>query len=152
MSSVPTITFHGAAGTVTGSCMELRHGGKTILIDCGLFQGSRTLETLNRDPFAFDVRKIDAVVLTHAHIDHSGLLPRLTAEGYRGPIFATPQTRDLLYYMLPDAGRIQSGEQGAWGDRIHLPTLTAVEGVMKLHPGRHPAGPAGHRRGSPQPL
>lgn len=110
MSSVPTITFHGAAGTVTGSCMELRHGGKTILIDCGLFQGSRTLETLNRDPFAFDVRKIDAVVLTHAHIDHSGLLPRLTAEGYRGPIFATPQTRDLLYYMLPDAGRIQEGD------------------------------------------
>lgn len=110
MSAEPTLTFHGAAGTVTGSCMELRHGDHAILIDCGLFQGSRTLEALNRNPLPFDVRRISAVVLTHAHIDHSGLLPRLAAEGYRGPVFCTPQTRDLLYYMLPDAGRIQEGE------------------------------------------
>ena len=110
MSNEPKITFHGAAGTVTGSCMELHYGGSTVLIDCGLFQGSRTLETLNRDPFSFDVRRIDAVVLTHAHIDHSGLLPKLSAEGYRGPIYCTPQTKDLLYYMLPDAGRIQESE------------------------------------------
>ena len=110
MSEEPQITFHGAAGTVTGSCMELRYGDHTILIDCGLFQGPRTLEALNREPFAFNVRKIDAVVLTHAHIDHSGLLPKLVAEGYRGPIYSTLQTRDLLYYMLPDAGRIQEGD------------------------------------------
>ena len=106
----PRITFHGAAGTVTGSCMELEHDGRAILIECGLFQGPRTLETLNREPFSFDARKIAAVVLTHAHIDHSGLLPKLVAEGFRGPIYATAQTHDLLYHMLPDAGRIQESE------------------------------------------
>ena len=106
----PRITFHGAAGTVTGSCMELQYGDQTILVDCGLFQGPRTLEALNREPFSFDAHKVSAVVLTHAHIDHSGLLPKLVAEGFRGPIYATPQTRDLLYHMLPDAGRIQEGE------------------------------------------
>lgn len=110
VSNEPRITFHGAAGTVTGSCMELQYGGHTILIDCGLFQGSRTLEMLNNEPFPFDVRNVAAVVLTHAHIDHSGLLPKLVAEGYRGPIYSTPGTRDLLYYMLSDAGRIQESE------------------------------------------
>lgn len=110
MSNEPRITFHGAAGTVTGSCMELHHGNRSVLVDCGLFQGSRTLETLNREPFPFDARKIAAVVLTHAHIDHSGLLPKLVAEGYRGPIYSSAQTRDLLHHMLPDAGRIQESE------------------------------------------
>ena len=110
MSHEPTLTFHGAAGTVTGSCMELRQGDDSILVDCGLFQGSRTLEALNQEPFGFDVRTIRAVILTHAHIDHSGLLPKLITEGYRGPIFTTDPTRDLLYYMLPDSGRIQEGE------------------------------------------
>jgi metallo-beta-lactamase family protein len=106
----PVITFHGAAGTVTGSCMEIAYASTTILIDCGLYQGSRTLEVLNREPFAFDVKKLTAVVLTHAHIDHSGLLPKLMAEGYAGPVFCTPATRNLLYHMLPDAGRIQESE------------------------------------------
>lgn len=110
MSKEPTITFHGAAGTVTGSCMELHHRGCSVLIDCGLFQGPRTLETLNRVPFAFDARKLAAVILTHAHIDHSGLLPKLVAEGFRGPIYTSAQTRDLLRHMLPDAGRIQESE------------------------------------------
>lgn len=110
MSPEPTITFHGAAGTVTGSCMELRHGNQVILIDCGLYQGSRTLELLNREPFQFDVAGITAVILTHAHIDHSGLLPKLMADGYNGPVFCTRATRDLLYHMLPDAGRIQESE------------------------------------------
>lgn len=110
MSKEPTIAFHGAAGTVTGSCMEIRHDGQGILVDCGLFQGTRTLETLNYEPFPFDVTGISAVVLTHAHIDHSGLLPKLVAAGYTGPIFCTAATRDLLYHMLPDAGRIQEYE------------------------------------------
>jgi metallo-beta-lactamase family protein len=106
----PVITFHGAAGTVTGSCMELRYGGHGLLIDCGLFQGTRTLETLNWEALSFDPARIDAVILTHAHIDHSGLLPKLVRQGYAGPIHCTQATRDLLYHMLPDAGRIQEGE------------------------------------------
>lgn len=110
MAEQPTITFHGAAGTVTGSCMELTFGEHTVLVDCGLFQGTRTLETLNREPFAFAAASLSGVILTHAHIDHSGLLPKLVAAGYSGPIFCTAATRDLLYHMLPDAGRIQEGE------------------------------------------
>lgn len=110
MDTDPTITFHGAAGTVTGSCMEVRTGERSILVDCGLFQGTRTLETLNYQPFRFDVARISAVILTHAHIDHSGLLPKLVAEGFAGPVYCTAATKDLLYHMLPDAGRIQEYE------------------------------------------
>ena len=106
----PTLTFHGAAGTVTGSCMEFACGKRRILVDCGLFQGSRSLEALNLEAFAFDPRRIDAVVLTHAHIDHSGLLPKLAAEGFTGAIWCTKPTRDLLGFMLADAGRIQEME------------------------------------------
>ena len=83
MSNTPSLTFHGAAQTVTGSCMEFHSSKATILVDCGLFQGSRSLEVLNTGHFAFDPRKIDAVVLTHAHIDHSGLLPKLVAQGFK---------------------------------------------------------------------
>lgn len=104
------LTFHGAARTVTGSCMEFSLGQSRILVDCGLFQGSRSLEELNRAPPEFDPRKIDAVILTHAHIDHSGLLPRLVAGGFDGPIWATQETADLLEFMLADAGRIQEYE------------------------------------------
>ncbi|MGZ3235066.1 MAG: MBL fold metallo-hydrolase, partial [Croceibacterium sp.] len=102
-----TLTFHGAAGTVTGSCMEFVAGGKHVLVDCGLFQGSRSLEALNLADFAFDPRRIEAVVLTHAHIDHCGLLPKLAAEGFTGAIWCTPATSELLQFMLADAGRIQ---------------------------------------------
>lgn len=105
-----TLKFHGAAGMVTGSCMEVTLGERKILVDCGLFQGSRSLETLNHGAFGFDVDRIDAVLLTHAHIDHCGLLPKLAAEGYRGPIWCTEATADLLEYMLADAGRIQESD------------------------------------------
>ena len=101
------LTINGAAGTVTGSCYLLEYGSLSLLIDCGLFQGSRTLESLNREPFAFDPQKIDAVLLTHAHLDHSGLLPRLVAEGFRGSVWCSPPTRDLLAVMLPDAAKIE---------------------------------------------
>ena len=104
------LTFHGAAQTVTGSCMEVAYGSQTILVDCGLFQGSRSLEHLNHEPFRFRSDKIDAVILTHAHIDHSGLLPRLAADGFSGPIWCTEATRDLLAYMLADAARIQESD------------------------------------------
>ena len=105
-----TLTFHGAAKTVTGSCMELALGGARVLVDCGLYQGSRSLEALNHGAFAFEADRIDAVVLTHAHIDHCGLLPKLVAQGFTGPIFCTGQTADLLEFMLADAGRIQEYE------------------------------------------
>jgi len=105
-----SIAFHGAAGTVTGSCMEFTLGDKRVLVDCGLFQGSRSLERLNFEPFGFNPRDVDAVVLTHAHIDHSGLLPKLVAQGFWGSIWCTRETSELLEYMLADSGRIQEDE------------------------------------------
>ncbi|MFM5950675.1 MAG: MBL fold metallo-hydrolase [Novosphingobium sp.] len=105
-----TLAFHGAARTVTGSCMEFTLGTSRVLVDCGLFQGSRSLEGLNSGKFDFDPEKIDAVILTHAHIDHSGLLPRLVAQGFAGRIWCTPATADLLRPMLADAGRIQEAD------------------------------------------
>lgn len=125
----PRLTFHGAARTVTGSCMELEADGRRILVDCGLFQGSRTLEALNRDPFAFDAAGLDGVILTHAHIDHSGLLPKLVAEGYGGPIWCTAPTADLLKPMLPDSGRIQEQEaerRNRRADRANEPPIDPV--------------------------
>lgn len=101
------LTFYGAAGEVTGSMHLLEVGGKRILLDCGLFQGRR--EEARKKNHAFPLRpdEIDAVVLSHAHIDHAGRLPILYKRGYRGPIFCTPATRDLSTIMLADAGFIQ---------------------------------------------
>jgi len=110
MSKPLSLTFHGAARTVTGSCHEFVLGDRRVLVDCGMFQGSRTLETLNAGAFGFDPRHVDAVILTHAHIDHSGLLPRLVAEGFTGKIWCTQPTADLLEYMLADSGRIHEAD------------------------------------------
>jgi metallo-beta-lactamase family protein len=104
------IIFHGAAETVTGSCTELVLGRRRILIDCGLFQGSRSLERLNFQPFRFKPSAIDAVILTHAHIDHSGLLPRLCAQGFSCTIWTTEPTRDLAAFMLADSARLQQND------------------------------------------
>ena len=82
------LEFFGAAGEVTGSCHIVRSGGHTLLLDCGMIQGGREEEARNHDPFPFDVTEIDAVVLSHAHIDHSGRLPLLVKRGFGGPIFA----------------------------------------------------------------
>lgn len=97
----------GAAGTVTGSKHLLTLGGHRILIDCGLFQGLKNLRDLNWTPLPISPRDIDAVILTHAHLDHCGYLPRLVREGYRGKIYATPATRDIAELILMDSGHLQ---------------------------------------------
>ncbi len=102
------LTFFGAAGGVTGSCTLLEAGGARLLVDCGMFQGGAESDRLNRRKLEFQPRQLDAVILTHAHIDHSGLLPRLFQEGFRGPIFCTPGTRDLAEILLTDSARIQA--------------------------------------------
>ncbi|MEG1705191.1 MAG: MBL fold metallo-hydrolase [Clostridia bacterium] len=104
------ITFYGAARTVTGSCHMVEACGKKFLVDCGMFQGRLTEQMLNYENFPFNVNEIDFVVLTHAHIDHSGRIPKLYKQGYTGPIYATNATKDLCSIMLPDSGHIQEKE------------------------------------------
>ncbi len=121
-----TLTFLGAAGTVTGSRFLLQVKGRHYLVDCGLFQGGRRLKRMNWEPFPFPVERIDAVLLTHAHIDHTGYLPRLVRQGYRGPVYATVATCALLRILLPDSAHLQ--EQDAYyankkGYSRHKPAL-----------------------------
>jgi metallo-beta-lactamase family protein len=102
-----SLQFLGAAGTVTGSRHLLRIGDKKVLIDCGLFQGLKELHLQNREPFPVPPESIDAVILTHAHLDHSGYLPILVKNGFRGPIFCTSATRDLTEILLADAAHLE---------------------------------------------
>ncbi|HWN98916.1 MAG TPA: MBL fold metallo-hydrolase [Blastocatellia bacterium] len=102
-----TIQFLGGAGTVTGSKFVLEAGGTRIMIDCGLFQGLKELRLRNWQPLPVSAASISRVVLTHAHIDHTGYLPRLVRDGFAGPVHATTATADLLKIMLPDSGRLQ---------------------------------------------
>lgn len=105
-----TMKVCGAAGTVTGSCYWLRAGRRQFLVDCGLFQGPKSLKALNYGELPFDAAAIDFVLLTHAHIDHAGLVPKLIRHGFEGPVHATAGTCDLLSWMLPDSGYIQESE------------------------------------------
>lgn len=102
-----SIQFLGAAQTVTGSRFFLSVNGQRLLVDCGLFQGGRSLKQRNWEPFPVPPGSLDAVVLTHAHIDHTGYLPRLVKEGFEGPIYCIPATADLLSLLLPDSGHLQ---------------------------------------------
>lgn len=101
------LSFYGAAGTVTGSRYLLETGERRILIDCGLFQGYKQLRLRNWAALPFDPREIDAVILTHAHIDHSGFLPVLTSRGFRGPIYCSAATFELCKILLPDSAYLQ---------------------------------------------
>jgi metallo-beta-lactamase family protein len=121
-----TLTFYGAAQTVTGSKYLLETGGARILVDAGLFQGLKELRLRNWQDLPFDAASLDAIVLTHAHLDHVGYLPRLVAQGFRGRVFCTPGTQDLCRIVLPDSGRIQE-EEAANANRAgytkHAPAL-----------------------------
>jgi len=106
------LTFAGGAGTVTGSKYLIENGGHRIFVDCGLFQGLKALRLKNWSPLPIPAESIDAVVLTHAHIDHSGYLPLLVRQGFRGRVYCTPTTEKLCRILLPDAGRLQEEEAG----------------------------------------
>ena len=127
------LTFLGAAEEVTGSCYLVEACGIRFLVDCGLFQG-REAERKNRAPFGFDPREIAFVLLSHAHIDHSGMLPRLTAAGFTGSILATAPTCDLLGVMLPDSAYLQEREAARNGNRGagEAPLYTIEEAARSL--------------------
>jgi metallo-beta-lactamase family protein len=139
-SPMAKLTFLGAAGTVTGSKYLVEAGGKRLLVDCGIFQGSDELSDRNYKPLPADPKTIDYVVLTHAHLDHTGWLPCLVKAGYRGPIYANPATIELTMLLLKDSGHLQ--EEDALHAREHkysrhadpqpLYTSEDIDPVLKL--------------------
>ncbi|HKK26529.1 MAG TPA: MBL fold metallo-hydrolase [Gemmatimonadota bacterium] len=142
------VTFLGAAGTVTGSKHLVESGDTRVLVDCGLFQGVKALRVRNRAELPFAPSSLDAVLLTHAHIDHSGYLPVLVREGFEGPIYASSATADLCGILLPDAGHLQE-EDAAYANRKgfsrHHPALPlyTAEDARRVLPLFRPFGPDG---------
>jgi metallo-beta-lactamase family protein len=130
------LKFHGAARTVTGSCYMIDTGSARVLVDCGMFQGSRSETELNYRPFPFDPKAVDALVLTHAHIDHTGLVPKLVKHGFAGAIHATPATADLCSIMLPDSGFIQEMEVRQLNERRRRRGLAEVEPIYTAEDAR----------------
>ena len=140
---MPTLTFLGATGTVTGSRYLLEAHDRRILVDAGLFQGPKELRLRNWASFPVKPSTIDAAVLTHAHIDHTGYLPRLVRQGFSGPVYTTPPTRQLLEVLLPDAAHLQE-EEARFANKVgsskHAPALPlfdlgdAREALRTLHP------------------
>ena len=135
-----SLQFLGAVGGVTGSKFLFSYGDDQLLIDCGLFQGLKELRQRNWAQVPIDLRRLRAVILTHAHIDHSGYLPRIVSKGYHGPVFATPGTCDLLGVMLPDAAYLQE-EEARYANRkgyskhspaLPLYTIEDAEQALKL--------------------
>ena len=133
------ITFLGATKMVTGSNFLIEGAGKKFLVDCGMYQGKATDEMENEAPFLYDVKDINFMLLTHAHIDHSGRIPKLYNEGFRGPIYATKATCDLCSIMLPDSGHIQE-QENEWknnkrkrkGQKQQPPLYTAEDAIKSL--------------------
>ena len=133
-----SLTFLGATGTVTGSKYLLEAGGERLLIDCGLFQGLKELRLRNWNPLAIPASSIQWLVLTHAHLDHTGYIPRLVKEGFRGQIYGSPATVDLSKLVLPDSGHLQE-EDAAYANKKGfskhdpaLPLYTYDEAVKSL--------------------
>lgn len=132
------LTFLGAAGTVTGSRYLLRGGGRPVLVDCGLFQGQKALRQRNWAPLGVRPAELDAVVLTHAHIDHSGYLPVLAKQGFTGKIYCSPATRELCSILLPDAGHLQeedaryAAKRGFSKHKSVVPLFTAEDAKRVL--------------------
>ena len=131
------ITFLGATKTVTGSNFLVEAAGKKFLVDCGMYQGQAKDEMENEEPFLYNVQDIDFMLLTHAHIDHSGRIPKLYNEGYRGPVYATKATCELCGIMLPDSGHIQE-QENEWKNKKRkrkgqktLPPLYTAEDAIK---------------------
>lgn len=120
------LRFLGGAGEVTGSCLLVETASARFLVDCGMIQGGREAVGRNHEPFDFDPASIDFVLLTHAHIDHSGLLPKLTRAGFRGPIHTTIATADLLGVMLPDSAHIQESDAKRAAKQSWRPQLPAL--------------------------
>lgn len=135
----PTLRFLGATDTVTGSRYLLEAGGKRVLVDCGLFQGYKRSRERNRTPFPVRPASIDAVVLTHAHLDHTGYVPVLVRDGFTGPVIATDGTTDLCKLLLPDSGYLQEEEaryathRGSSTHSPALPLYTAADAVKSLN-------------------
>ncbi len=119
------LTFAGAAEMVTGSCFHVEAGGRQVLVDCGMFQGLPEVEQRNFEPFAFEPRDVDWLLLSHAHLDHLGLIPRLVREGFRGKIASTVPTKDIARIMLMDAAKVQEEEENG-------PLYTAEDATAAL--------------------
>src|SRR4051812_23156418 len=123
--TTPTVTFWGAARAVTGSMHLVEAAGRLLLLDCGLTPRGRT-ETQAAPQFPFDPHDVDAVILSHAHIDHCGNLPHLIRQGFAGPIYCTPATRDLTDVMLADSARIQEENAAVARTTAHALTRSVV--------------------------
>ncbi|MGA8872794.1 MAG: MBL fold metallo-hydrolase [Candidatus Acidiferrales bacterium] len=148
---MPKITFLGAAGTVTGSKYLVEAEGKRLLVDCGLFEGSRELKQRNWDKLTVDPATIDWVLLTHAHIDHTGYLPRLVRNGFRGPIYANIATHELCTLLLPDSAHLQEEDtryavkKGYSRHKPPLPLYTVAESQTALQQFREIPSNAGFK-------
>ena len=126
------LTFLGAAHTVTGSCYLLESEERKVLVDCGMFQGGRRIRELNYKEFCFNPAELDCVILTHAHIDHCGLVPKLYKEGFKGAVYATKVTCELAHIMLPDSAHIQEHDSEVLNRKIQRSGDTLIRPLYAM--------------------